>query len=100
VNGGTYLSAAEKQELDVWYIRNASPWIDLRIVWMTMVSLVRGDRRSEQALAQARRDWHTSRISVDGDDPRLHQGAPRHGAAVTPNPKLKEDGATSAVRTS
>jgi lipopolysaccharide/colanic/teichoic acid biosynthesis glycosyltransferase len=100
VNGGTFLSAAEKLELDAWYIRNASPWIDLRIVWMTMVSLVRGDRRSEQALARARSDWHVSRISVDGNDPGLHEGAPSHGTAVAPNPELKEDGATSPVRLS
>jgi lipopolysaccharide/colanic/teichoic acid biosynthesis glycosyltransferase len=53
VNGGASLSATEKEALDVWYIRNASPWVDLRIIGMTLLSLLRGDRRSEKALAQA-----------------------------------------------
>jgi lipopolysaccharide/colanic/teichoic acid biosynthesis glycosyltransferase len=54
VNGGAKLSATEKAALDAWYIRNASPLLDLRIIGMTVLSLVRGDRRSEKALAQAR----------------------------------------------
>jgi Bacterial sugar transferase len=47
------LSASEKAALDVWYIRNASLALDLRIIGMTFVSLLRGDRRCERALAQA-----------------------------------------------
>jgi lipopolysaccharide/colanic/teichoic acid biosynthesis glycosyltransferase len=53
VNGGASLSATEKEALDVWYICNASLWVDLRIIGMTLLSLLRGDRRSEKALAQA-----------------------------------------------
>ena len=53
VNGGAKLSATEKAALDVWYIRNASLALDLRIIGKTFVSLARGDRRSERALAQA-----------------------------------------------
>ena len=48
------LSAIEKAALDVWYIRNASLMLDLRILYMTLLSLVRGDRRSETALVQAK----------------------------------------------
>jgi lipopolysaccharide/colanic/teichoic acid biosynthesis glycosyltransferase len=54
VNGGTLLSPKEKEELDEWYIRHASAWLDLQILTLTMLSLIRGDRRSERALAQAR----------------------------------------------
>jgi len=53
VNGGTSLSPTEKEALDIWYIRNASLWVDLRIIAMTVVTLLRGERRSEKALAQA-----------------------------------------------
>jgi len=53
VNGGASLSATEKDTLDFWYICNASPSLDLRILGMTLHSLLRGDRRSENALAQA-----------------------------------------------
>lgn len=95
VNGGALLSPVEKEELDAWYIRNASPWIDLRILWMTMICFVRGDRRSEQALARARSDRS---MLVEGEVAGLQQGAPSRRAAVALDPELKEDGATSAVR--
>src|SRR6185437_3507277 len=55
VNGGVLLNAEEKGVLDEWYIRNASLWLDLRIVLMTVRSFVVGDRKSEQALERARR---------------------------------------------
>jgi lipopolysaccharide/colanic/teichoic acid biosynthesis glycosyltransferase len=54
VNGGALLSAEEKDALDAWYVQNASLWLDLRIIAGTARSLVRGDCRSERALAQAR----------------------------------------------
>ena len=54
VNGGARLSPTEKDALDVWYIYNASLWLDLRIVWMTFVCFLNGERRSQKALFQAR----------------------------------------------
>jgi lipopolysaccharide/colanic/teichoic acid biosynthesis glycosyltransferase len=53
VNGGTLLSAREKDVLDLWYIRNASLWLDLRIIGTTFFRLLKSDRRCEQALTQA-----------------------------------------------
>jgi lipopolysaccharide/colanic/teichoic acid biosynthesis glycosyltransferase len=53
VNGGVLLSSTEKEALDIWYIRNASLWVDLRIIGMTFLVLLWGERRSEKALAQA-----------------------------------------------
>lgn len=55
VNGGASLSATEKDALDLWYICNASLSLDLRILGMTLLSLLRGDRRSQKALVQAHR---------------------------------------------
>ena len=55
VNGGKLLSPTEKALLDEWYIRNASAWLDLRIALLTLLCLVRGDRRSDLALERARR---------------------------------------------
>jgi len=52
VNGGTTLSPTEKEALDIWYVRNASPWLDLRIIWMTLCSLARVDHRPEKVLSQ------------------------------------------------
>ena len=53
VNGGNSLTPTEKEALDVWYIRNASLWLDLRIIGMTFFRLVKSDRRCEEALARA-----------------------------------------------
>ena len=52
VNGGALLSPKEKDALDEWYIRNASVWVDLRIAGLTILSLIKGSRRSDQSFAQ------------------------------------------------
>jgi lipopolysaccharide/colanic/teichoic acid biosynthesis glycosyltransferase len=65
VNGGTLLSPTEKEALDLWYIRNASLWLDLRIIGMTALILLRGERRSEKALAEAQRSKLALAVSDD-----------------------------------
>jgi lipopolysaccharide/colanic/teichoic acid biosynthesis glycosyltransferase len=47
VNGGVLLTPDEKEWLDEYYVRNASLWLDLRIVLMTALMFFRGDRRTE-----------------------------------------------------
>jgi lipopolysaccharide/colanic/teichoic acid biosynthesis glycosyltransferase len=54
VNGGTLVTPIEKDKLDEWYIRNASLWLDLRIMLMTIQFMFSGERRSNRALAIAR----------------------------------------------
>jgi hypothetical protein len=54
VNGGTLLTAAEKADLDGWYIRHASAALDLRIVLRTVKTALRGQTKSHEALRQAR----------------------------------------------
>ena len=54
VNGGVHLTPAEKDALDCWYIQNATPWLDLRIMALTVFRMIRGDRRNERVLFQAR----------------------------------------------
>jgi lipopolysaccharide/colanic/teichoic acid biosynthesis glycosyltransferase len=51
--GGKLISAEEKNALDEWYIRHASPGLDARIVLRTAWMLLTNDRRSEQAIATA-----------------------------------------------
>lgn len=53
VNGGKLLSVEEKNLLDVWYIANASLWLDIKIVARTVAMMVRGDRTDPSAIAQA-----------------------------------------------
>ena len=54
VNGGKLLSVEEKTALDEWYVRNASLWLDLRIIYLTLPYVFKGESRSEAAIAEAR----------------------------------------------
>ena len=49
VNGGTLLTPEEKDNLDEWYISNASLWLDLRILLMTFLFVFRSEQRFEEA---------------------------------------------------
>ena len=54
VHGGQRLSVEEKIALDTWYVRNAGPWIDLRIVCRTLRMMVLGKELNRLELEQAR----------------------------------------------
>jgi sugar transferase EpsL len=41
VNGRNALSWEEKFKLDVWYVDNQSFWLDLKILWMTMIKVIK-----------------------------------------------------------
>jgi len=43
VNGRNALTWPQKFELDVWYVENCSPWLDIRILWLTVRSVLRRD---------------------------------------------------------
>jgi lipopolysaccharide/colanic/teichoic acid biosynthesis glycosyltransferase len=49
VNGGTLLTPPEKEALDDWYVRNASFWLDFRIILMTFRVMIWGQRRPDIA---------------------------------------------------
>jgi lipopolysaccharide/colanic/teichoic acid biosynthesis glycosyltransferase len=54
VNGGTLLTPNEKDALDEWYVQNASFWVDLRILTMTVRVMIWGQRRPHEAMATRR----------------------------------------------
>ena len=56
VHGGQQLSVEEKLALDTWYVRNAGPWIDLRIVCRTLRMMVLGKELDRLEVEQARAD--------------------------------------------
>ena len=41
VNGRNALSWEEKFKLDVWYVDNRTFWLDIKILWMTMIKVVK-----------------------------------------------------------
>jgi lipopolysaccharide/colanic/teichoic acid biosynthesis glycosyltransferase len=98
VNGGAHLSATEKEALDAWYICNASPSLDLRIIGMTLLSLLRGDRRSHKALAQAQR-LHAQRLQAlqGGRDKRGSKPAVSSRFAITADGLPRDDAREAAA---
>ena len=43
VNGRNALGWEEKFLLDVWYVDNQSFWLDMRIIWLTLMKVVKRD---------------------------------------------------------
>ena len=53
VHGGRAISAKDKNTLDVWYVSNASLWLDFVTIMRTCAVLVRGERVNHHALRAA-----------------------------------------------
>ena len=53
VNGGKSVSASDKMALDMWYIRNASLALDVKIAWLTVKMVLFGERTNPLAVEQA-----------------------------------------------
>jgi lipopolysaccharide/colanic/teichoic acid biosynthesis glycosyltransferase len=65
VCGGKLITADEKNALDAWYIRHASPWLDLKIILRTIWMLaLTGDRRDEKAISIALLDHPYGDVAV------------------------------------
>jgi lipopolysaccharide/colanic/teichoic acid biosynthesis glycosyltransferase len=68
VNGNTSLSWDDRIALDLYYVDNRSPLLDLQIIFRTIVTVVRGERENEANLRKAREHAHRLARSrqVDG----------------------------------
>jgi lipopolysaccharide/colanic/teichoic acid biosynthesis glycosyltransferase len=53
VNGGKFLTPAEKDGYDEYYIRNASPYFDLYILWRTFKVIFHTGQGSDRAVSAA-----------------------------------------------
>lgn len=53
VQGGREISAADKAALDVWYVRNASLWLDALVLLRTVPMAIFGERVSTDAIGRA-----------------------------------------------
>lgn len=53
VNGNTLLTEREKLALDVDYVSRATLIFDLRILWLTVLTVLRGERRNEANIERA-----------------------------------------------
>lgn len=48
VNGRNALSWEERFDLDVWYVDNQSLWLDMKILWMTVLTVLRREGISQK----------------------------------------------------
>ena len=58
INGGTSLSANEKNALDEWYIEHASLWLDLKIMLRTVWVTIRGNPRNDKLISHILAERH------------------------------------------
>ena len=54
VHGGRGISAEDKNVIDIWYVRNASLWLDIKIMLRTPIVMIMGERVDHYALDAAR----------------------------------------------
>lgn len=73
ITGGRTISQDDKTALDIWYVQNASMWLDLKILAQTVPIVLFGERIARSAIQQAWQDLNRSgvcRIATDGgEDP-------------------------------
>jgi lipopolysaccharide/colanic/teichoic acid biosynthesis glycosyltransferase len=62
VNGAKLLTPEEKHDLDEWYLTNASIWLDLKIVLMTIRYMLVGERKSDCISSLVREVPHPERL--------------------------------------
>jgi lipopolysaccharide/colanic/teichoic acid biosynthesis glycosyltransferase len=65
VVGGRGISAEDKAALDVWYVCNATPLLDLEIAARTVPMVLFGERISQDLIDRARRELRDSGIIQD-----------------------------------
>lgn len=51
VNGRNAINWEEKFALDVWYVDNFSFWLDIKILWMTLIKVFKSEGISQQGYA-------------------------------------------------
>lgn len=76
VNGGTLLTVSEKNMLDRWYVRHASPALDVRIASRTVATAIWGERRNPMEIAMAQMD-----LECEGRHPMISCQAASETAA-------------------
>src|SRR5262245_22098336 len=53
INGGRTISVDDKTALDIWYLKNASLWLDIKILVRTALFVLRGERAAAASTREA-----------------------------------------------
>jgi len=85
VNGGKFLTPEEKDQYDEYYIRNASPWFDLYIIFMTLKVLFRFTNHSDHEVAAA------NVVGFGKTEGRLSTSTANHQMTHTGSPARRHD---------
>jgi sugar transferase EpsL len=76
VNGRNALSWEQRFELDVWYVDHQSFWLDLKILWLTLLKAVRGEGISQPGHATMPefmpRPWPGANVSPHLEESSRH----------------------------
>jgi lipopolysaccharide/colanic/teichoic acid biosynthesis glycosyltransferase len=86
VNGAKLLSKEDKERYDEWYVRNASPAVDTKIVIMTLRILTRNYGGSADALADL------AEVKAKQDGLAISKGSPPQAiAGIQPTPPVRAE---------
>jgi lipopolysaccharide/colanic/teichoic acid biosynthesis glycosyltransferase len=83
VNGARDMAAQDKAALDVWYLRNASLWLDIAILGRTIPTILFGERMQAEAVRQAWHELAGSRLLATGHKTAAARGARPPGGSGT-----------------
>jgi lipopolysaccharide/colanic/teichoic acid biosynthesis glycosyltransferase len=81
VAGGRSVEAADKMALDIWYVRNASLGLDLKIMARTVPMVLFGEQICRDTIQRAWDDLRLATISAPADEQSSNEGE-RNAAAV------------------
>jgi lipopolysaccharide/colanic/teichoic acid biosynthesis glycosyltransferase len=80
IKGGRELTASDKAALDIWYVKNASLRLDLRILFGTVAVVYRGEETDRNSIRQAWRELRScgmphvhDKLTLDDDGTHLHK---------------------------
>lgn len=65
VEGGRVIDAADKAALDVWYVQNASLFLDLTVIARTIRMIILGDRVNLSAIERAWEDLEAAGVCAE-----------------------------------
>jgi lipopolysaccharide/colanic/teichoic acid biosynthesis glycosyltransferase len=82
VNGRNAVDWNERFAMDVWYVDHRSLWLDLRILWLTVFSVLRRSGISNQNHATMPTFQGDLRCAVQGGE--THQAGHGHAKSVRP----------------
>jgi lipopolysaccharide/colanic/teichoic acid biosynthesis glycosyltransferase len=85
VKGGRHLTPLDKAALDVWYVRHASPAVDLEILLRTVLIVLFGEQENVEAVRWAWEDMKNPRLRAAGQQAApylamVKKGSGRHAA--------------------